>query len=304
MGARLCFVAACVVAGCSSAAQPADSPATGPRSPGRGTSRVALAPSATVAAAASVAAVASVAEVPGSSAPALSRGDFAVLVSEKPIPCQDDRIGLSIPKQSSSLRCKDGFYKCEGEIPVTIENCTGVELTVESLRLGASDVVGERAFGGFSSKPWPPIAAGMRVTRNVEVKWGATYEAQLTANNTKARYRPSSRPGKLLNSAYLAAEAACKACHGNWGPQGILQLEGCTCRARDGGKPCFDADDCEGECEYDHIQKLGSGLGRNVGKCTALMSDFGCITYIPQGESKKPPRPLAELGPSARVCRD
>jgi hypothetical protein len=164
--------------------------------------------------------------------------------------------------------------------------------------------LGSARLGGVSSKPWPPIASGTRVTRNVEVKWGATYEAQLSANSTKAGYRRSSLAGKLLNRAYLAAEAACKACNGNWGPQGILQLEGCTCRARDGGKPCYDADDCAGECKYDHIQKLGNGLGRNVGRCTAFVSNFGCITYIPRGESKKPPRPLAELGPSFRVCRD
>jgi hypothetical protein len=302
--ARLCFVVACQVAGCSSLAHPVDAPTTGPRGRDQDTSQVAPAPSPSSAATASVASNAAVADVPSSSTPPVSRGDFATLVHEQPIPCEDAPIGLSIPKQSSSLRCADGFRRCEGEIPVTIENCTGVELTVESLHLWANDVVGERAVGGSTSKPWPPIPPGMRVTRSVAVKWGATYEARLQAKSTKASYRLSSREGKLLNTAYLAAEAACKACHGNWGPQGILQLEGCTCRARDGGKPCYDADDCEGECEYDHIQKLGNGLGRNVGKCTALVSDFGCITYIPQGDSKKSPRPLAELGPSARVCRD
>jgi hypothetical protein len=304
VSARLCFVLACQVAGCSSLAHPVDAPTTGPRGRDQHPSIVAPAPSPSAAATASVAPIASVAEAPSSSTPRTSGADFAPLVSEKPIPCQDAPIGLSIPKQSSSLRCTDGFHHCEGEIPVTIENCTGVELTVESLYLGADDVVGERAFGGFASKPWPPVPAGMRVTRNVAVKWGARYEAHLEAKSTKATYRLWSREGTLVNPAYLAAEAACKACHGNWGPQGILQREGCTCRARDGGKPCYDADDCEGECQYDHIQKLGNGLGRNVGKCTTLVSDFGCITYIPQGESKKSPRPLAELGPSARVCRD
>jgi len=230
--------------------------------------------------------------------------DFAVLVSEVDATCTGATLSIRIPTQSSSLVCKDGFRECEGEIPVTIDNCLGVEVAVKSLYLQAYGVVGERASGWTFSKPWPAILPGMSVTRNVDVRVGARYIARLEATSSEAGYGLSSQEGEVINTAYFAAKASCKACQGDWGPHGILQLEGCVCRARDRGRVCYDGDACEGYCLFDHIEKLGHGLGRNAGKCSEFIGGFGCISYLQHGESKLPPRPLAELGPTASLCAD
>jgi hypothetical protein len=290
---------ACALLGCSSPPLPVSDPAT-PPGRAQSTSSLAPAPSAPTAAAAPLAAA-------PTSAPTVPLADLAALVSESKASCKPASpyaISVSIPQRSSSLRCKEGFRKCEGEIPVTIENCTGEEVIVHELHLQGSGVVGEIAHARVSSKPWAPIPPGMRVTRNVEVNHGAKYEAMLMARGKTRGYGLTSEVGELLNPAYVAAVASCTACNGDWGRHGIHQMEGCVCRANDRGKTCYDGDECEGVCVHSHIEKLGRGMGRDVGKCSEFIGGFGCVAYIERGASKKNPRSLSAPWSQAQSCAD
>lgn len=238
----------------------------------------------------------------GASAPIV----YAPLVLEEKVNCQEtDRPSLSIPKTSSSLRCKDGFRKCEGEIPVTIENCTGQDLVINWLMLRRLSVVAEHvALGWEESLPWPTLAHGVKMTRLIKVSYGGVYKAELSISSSKWMYMTSSAEGELENPAYLSARADCKACNGSWGTYGLSRMEGCLCRAKDAGEACYNGDECEGACLFVKVEKLGNGLGRNLGKCSEFIGGLGCYQYIPKGASDGSPKPLSELGSVHTVCVD
>ena len=91
------------------------------------------------------------------------------------------------------------------------------------------------------------------------------------------------------------AERECRECNGEWGPHGMLQLEGCVCRTRDGGTPCDDGADCEGQC-------IARGSEAEL-TCSEFTSLWGCYSYLPVGWSKqRPPRGKALAPPM--VCAD
>ena len=63
--------------------------------------------------------------------------------------------------------------------------------------------------------------------------------------------RVAEQPVVVANPTREAAMAACKACHGTWGIQGLVYREACNCAARDAGQECRDGDACEGRCVFE-----------------------------------------------------
>jgi hypothetical protein len=81
-------------------------------------------------------------------------------------------------------------------------------------------------------------------------------------------------------------EEGCRACNGDFGPQGIDPTPKCLCRTHDGGKKCRGKDDCEAECVADgderEVTQAGPPpLGFRIGRCAEFRATFGCHVFLP-----------------------
>lgn len=100
----------------------------------------------------------------------------------------------------------------------------------------------------------------------------------------------------------------CRACNGVWGVHGIAPEESCNCRTTDGGKRCRDGADCQGMCiaaEEPEREVVDSGppaRGYFLGRCSELVTVFGCNRIINRGAAAQGPVPLSEM-PSS-MCVD
>ena len=102
---------------------------------------------------------------------------------------------------------------------------------------------------------------------------------------------------------------ACRACRGVWAVHGLDDKESCNCRTTDAGKRCRDGADCQGKCvvsankpETEVVQAGPPALGFFVGRCSELVTVFGCNSLIERGASAAGPKPLAE--PPQTLCVD
>lgn len=98
----------------------------------------------------------------------------------------------------------------------------------------------------------------------------------------------------------------CKACNGEWGVHGLLQVESCLCRTHDVGKVCRDGLECEGECvvEVGKTQVVEPGPPRRgffLGRCSEFDHVFGCNKLLMDGTGAQPTS-LEE--PPGEVCVD
>jgi len=100
----------------------------------------------------------------------------------------------------------------------------------------------------------------------------------------------------------------CRACNGIWAVHGIATVESCNCRTHDGGKRCRDGAECEGACvaaelpEREIVSAGPPAQGYFVGRCSDLMTVFGCNRFIERGAATAGPASLAE--PPAMMCVD
>ena len=100
----------------------------------------------------------------------------------------------------------------------------------------------------------------------------------------------------------------CKACRGDWGRHGLAEQESCNCRTNDGGKRCTDGGDCQGMCvaseepEREQVEPGPPARGFFVGRCSELMTAFGCNRIIDRGARARGPVPLAD--PPQMICVD
>src|SRR5207342_1925941 len=99
---------------------------------------------------------------------------------------------------------------------------------------------------------------------------------------------------------------ACRACRGDWGVHGLADKETCNCRTTDGGKRCRDGGECQGMCiaaetPEREVTALGPPpRGFFAGRCSELVTVFGCNRIIDRGALARGPVPLAE--PPMMIC--
>jgi hypothetical protein len=116
---------------------------------------------------------------------------------------------------------------------------------------------------------------------------------------------PTSTAASRATPPHTAEE--CKACDGIWG-RGIAQVDFCNCRTHDRGKRCRDGEECEGMCiaadepERDLVEAGPPLRGFFVGRCSELVTQFGCTRLIARGAAARGPQPLDS--PPAVVCVD
>jgi hypothetical protein len=101
--------------------------------------------------------------------------------------------------------------------------------------------------------------------------------------------------------------AECRACNGEWGVHGLVQVESCLCRTHDVGRRCRDGIECEGECivQPGVVEVTDQGPPRRgyfVGKCSEFDHLFGCLKLLMDGTAARGPSALDE--PPGEVCID
>jgi hypothetical protein len=102
-------------------------------------------------------------------------------------------------------------------------------------------------------------------------------------------------------------ETECRACKGEWGVHGQLQVESCLCRTKDVGKRCKDGLQCEGEClvEDGKLEVVDAGpppRGYFLGRCSEFDHLFGCLKILMDGTAAEKPTRLDQ--PPPETCID
>jgi hypothetical protein len=145
----------------------------------------------------------------------------------------------------------------------------------------------------------------------VSLTWLGGMGCRTASHSTKP-----AAPAAVVGSPSATTPEACRTCDGVWGKQGIAQVEGCNCRARDAGRVCRDGAACEGQCllgeppqkEVVAAEDPGTELalqhpaGYFIGHCSDRVTVFGCVRVLPRGFSSHGPVPLD--APPPMLCID
>ncbi|WP_461535031.1 hypothetical protein [Spongorhabdus nitratireducens] len=103
-----------------------------------------------------------------------------------------------------------------------------------------------------------------------------------TANSSSKQALPSGL--SLVEQAQLlTTKAACEQHGGNWQKVGKLQRFTCILPASDAGKSCTDSSQCQVSCTVAGNVRPGD---RVSGQCTATTHQFGCRTYVSNGQAE------------------
>ena len=79
-------------------------------------------------------------------------------------------------------------------------------------------------------------------------------------------------------------KATCEKEGGRWYRIGLAPTESCNLKARDFGKECNDAAQCEGRCLAEEQKK---NVGVTKGKCSEWTTVVGCIYLLENGHEKQ-----------------
>jgi hypothetical protein len=106
-----------------------------------------------------------------------------------------------------------------------------------------------------------------------------------------------------------ATAKECRACRGDWGVHGLAGVPSCNCRTTDPGKRCTDGNECQGMCvaapdepEREVVEAGPPARGFFVGRCSELVTVYGCNRLIERGARARGPVPLVE--PPTMLCVD
>ncbi len=213
--------------------------------------------------------------------------------------------------EDAILECTDGHLdRCQGETRYFVANCSDEPVEVRQLALlnpgdSRSRIMYEPADGHIAPhKIW---AFKTRAYREAE------YLLKLDVVDIHAvPIFVAEKPVRVSNPTRVAAMAACTACNGTWGIQGLVYRDACNCRARDAGKECRDGDACEGACKFDHWEIsspavpprcTGKGkarvctarvaaVGRPVGRCSDRVAIRSCHNLLRRGIASEPDQAL------------
>jgi hypothetical protein len=196
-------------------------------------------------------------------------------------PAGCDELGavlLSVEPAQLSLTCKDEFRDCSGRAKLTVHNCAARAFELHEVLMSPAPPM--RA---------PVVRAGGMIRLEPGGTWAMELELdqmgvyELSLGPVAMSPGPSISVGTTTltidNPAREQAIGACRECNGDWGRHGMLGIESCNCRTRDGGTPCDDGSDCEGECM--------ARAGQAAFTCARFSSNWGCYAYLPDGWSKE-----------------
>ena len=229
--------------------------------------------------------------------------------------CDGRLPGIFAFASGGSLTCADEHRSCRGALSIEVLNCTAESVSLDPVAILRP---GQRSEARVEYVPDSPIALGDSFAFHPTVYQRGGYSIAIVVLRGDRTEPLPTIEVEVEDPALDRALAACTACNGRWGREGMLQIEGCNCRPRDAGKICHDGDECEGACLPDGVEvitkahpltcdrrghcSVSMGSGRLVGHCSDRMAIFGCHSEIPRGASKEPPAWLPLRAPS--ICVD
>ena len=208
--------------------------------------------------------------------------------------------GVSLRIPDVGLVCGPYLRDCHAKLVVVVVNCGDGPTELE--RLDFRVVKPETAAPHTLSLPsWSvtfdprsfvvPAGAERRFEESIIVEATVTVSGQARIAGRASRL--TTARALVTNPARDAARSACRACRGDWGPQGMMQLEGCNCRTKDAGRTCRDGRDCEAACLLERTDRHG----RPVGRCSEFQTMWSCQTIIPVDAAR-------QGFPLDRICTD
>lgn len=186
---------------------------------------------------------------------------------------------LSVEPPLLSLTCKDRHHECSGRTTLTVRSCAARALEFHEVMIDPAPPLRPPvvSFGGVVR-----LEPGDTWTMELELEHLGIYELSLgpvAMSSDGPAIRLGTATLTVDNPAREQAMAACHECNGDWGRHGMLGIEGCNCRTRDGGTPCDDGADCQAQC----IARVPETEFR----CSEFVSVWGCHHYLPVGWSKQ-----------------
>lgn len=210
---------------------------------------------------------------------------------------RDPHVELSVIPERVSLVCANDFRECSGTTTVTVHNRSPRPVGLATLHVEPR--TGPRLSADYDPGPTinKMLDPGEGWTHTITFRNNAG-EYEVSVNRFKSDAAPLVPINRVRvvvdNPALDQAKADCKACRGEWAHHGFGQNLGCLCRARDGGAPCDDGDDCQFGCVREPGDKRFT--------CAEFSSTSGCHQYLPSGWSKQTRRGQAVRIPV--VCSD
>jgi hypothetical protein len=214
---------------------------------------------------------------------------------------------------SVDLTC-DERRVCQAMVVVTVRNPTAEAATLHSIEARGETLLALKSV----EPPGVTLAPGASWSTTLPLSRAGQWWLSLDVSLGEREWKNAPRAKVVVRDRVVERERAeCRACRGDWGPHGLVGLEGCICRAKDAGKVCRDGRDCEGECVFQRAEvvrkerrqcnaqgvcTVSPALGRAVGKCSEKIGDFGCASLIDVGASDLPPQSLPLQ--RSQICRD
>ena len=233
-----------------------------------------------------------------------------------PPPCAAGQLAVANHGVTLDLECTDGHRRCSGQLPIAVRGCRARPLAVREMRLYEA---GSNRGTEYTFDPLRPLGAGEVFVHRVPVRQAQRYDIEVDLIELDGTpLAPLALSAEVRNPALAAARDRCRECDGEWGRHGLLQLEGCRCRAADAGEECRDGRDCEGLCLYERFEvtqperplscvgescSYAFAMGVPVGRCSEFVTMFGCHSYLPDGIAERGPFPARSYRAS-HVCVD
>lgn len=229
----------------------------------------------------------------------------------------DAQTRIRVRVEHAILACEDGrLDRCAGQTRHVVANCGDAPVLLRRLVFGDPGGKG-RAMIVEPGEPRIEPRRSWAWTRKEFRESSDTLHVEVVELDG-APIVVAAQPVHVSNPARAAAMAACTACGGVWGIQGLRYHDGCNCRARDAGQPCHDGDACEGACEFDRWEvsvpagparcrgKRCEGrtpaIGRPVGRCSGRVVIRSCHTLLREGVAAEPDQALP--WGVTRICID
>lgn len=229
----------------------------------------------------------------------------------------DGAAAVRVHVEDVVLECADGQLEaCRGENRFAVANCGATPVVLQAVRFEDPDDArralivepGEGRLAPGTAWAWRTHVFNEQAMRMRVV----------VVDEDAAAIAVAERVVRVTNPTRAAAMAACVACDGVWGIQGLRYRDACNCRARDAGQACRDGEACEGACMFERwdisapAQAPGcvgkkcpgrpAGIGRPIGRCSERVAIRGCHTLLQEDIADRPDEAVP-WGVS-RICID
>ena len=157
-----------------------------------------------------------------------------------PVACAG-RHDVALRAADVAMTCRYGVTGCSGDADLVIVNCSREPVELAGVAFGP-----KRAARSWEldREAFVVPAGQQRVFRGwVSSAGPLAIKATLVGLAAPLRARV-----RVTNPAVDAAVAACRACRGVWGVDGMLPTLGCDCRAKDTGRASRFDGDCDRRC--------------------------------------------------------